>query len=196
MLRLLKNKASDLSDETLLERYRRSKRQEDLLLLFDRYVELLYGLCLKYLKREAEAEDAVMGIYEQLVRKLGEQEIHNFRSWLYVSAKNYCLMQLRRENRRPTDFMAPEIMQSVDGRHHTTRPSWEEDPSPQQLEDCLKQLIREQRECIRLFYFENHSYKEIAAKKRLDLGRVRSHIQNGRRNLRNCMEAKQKAMED
>ncbi len=186
MLRFLRFKSqSSQSDEALLAAYQSDGDVAVLGQLYERYVELVYGVCLKYFKNEADAEDAVMAIFEQLVAKARAHEVENFRSWLYVLAKNHCLMQLRKPQR---EFPRDDFMQ-FDGIVH---PEEEENTEAEaaQLRDCIEELGNEQRQAIELFYFENRSYQEIAEMKKEDLGRIRSYIQNGRRNLRICMEKK------
>jgi RNA polymerase sigma-70 factor (ECF subfamily) len=187
MLRILNKRPDERSDADLLAAYRQGGDTTPLGELYARYMELVYGLCLKYLKDEGKAEDAVMGIFEELVRKTKEHEVNNFRSWLYVLAKNYCLMQLRKEKKNLTVSFEPEFVQSVDQRHHTIELD-NENGELEQLEDCLQQLNVQQKRCVQLFYLEGKSYKEIAESEEQPLGTVRSHIQNGRRNLRICME--------
>jgi len=186
MLRFLRFKSqSSQSDEALLAAYQSDGDVAVLGQLYERYVELVYGVCLKYFKNEADAEDAVMAIFEQLVAKARTHEVQNFRSWLYVLAKNHCLMQMRKPQR---EFPRDDFMQ-FDGIVH---PEEEENTEAEaaQLRDCIEELGNEQRQAIELFYFENRSYQEIADIKKEDLGRIRSYIQNGRRNLRICMEKK------
>ncbi len=188
MLRLF-TKRSDLSDETLLARYQAGGDLEVLGQLYGRYTELVYGVCLKYLRDEPAAEDAVMAIFEELVNKAREHDVQNFRSWLYVLAKNHCLMQLRKEKRNPTINYEPDRMHSIDPRHHSMETA-EENGQEAHLRECLQQLSDAQKRCITLFYYEGHSYQEIAELLPERLGKVRSHIQNGRRNLRLCIEKK------
>ena len=189
MLRIFNPRSSELSDEELLGRYRANGDIAWLGQLFERYAELVYGVCLKYCRDEQEAEDAAMAIFEQLVTKAREHEVHNFKSWLHVLTKNHCLMQLRKASRQREQNFEPQLMQSVDGRHHTIEIS-EDNGQMKGLQDCMAQLPEEQRQCVQAFYLEGHSYKEIAEFRQEELGRVRSYIQNGRRNLKICMEKK------
>ena len=186
MLRLLRP-SSEPSDEELLLRYRSGGDLSYLGQLYDRYLELVYGVCLKYLGEEASAQDSVMAIFEELVEKVLKHDIKNFRSWLYVLAKNHCLMALRKKNRDLTVTLEPGRMQSVDLRHHSMEEP-EDEETMERLRHCLKGLPEQQKHCIELFYYEGRSYKEIAVLKNEELGKVRSHIQNGRRNLKICME--------
>lgn len=177
------------SDEALLAGYQRTGSLPWLGMLYERYTEMVYGVCLKYLKDQTEAEDAVMAIFEELVGKARKHEIDHFRPWLYVLTRNHCLMFLRKQKRTITDAFDPNRMYSEDN-WHPVEENYREDPNLQRLEFCMDQLNESQQQCIRQFYLDDKSYKEIAAEYNLPLGTVRSHIQNGRRNLRKCIEEK------
>jgi len=146
----------------------------------------VYGTCLKYLKDAETAKDAVMNIYQELLQKLTQHEIENFKSWLYVVTKNHCLMQLRKGKKMITIEFQPAIMQSEDFEHLDTVLSREQDFK--KLEQCLERLPAEQKQAIQLFYLENKCYNEIAEQTGMEWNKVRSLIQNGRRNLKICME--------
>lgn len=157
-----------------------------LAILFQRYMDLLYGVCLKYLKQPEAARDAVMQIFEELVQKLPKHEVDNFKSWLYTLAKNHCLMQLRTPKNLKTVEFKTESMQLEDNVHLNGVLAKEE--NLQKMEHCLQTLSNEQRVSVELFYLQNKCYKEIAEATGMDWNKVRSHIQNGRRNLKICME--------
>lgn len=188
MLRFLRSKVTTFSDEELLSQYCDKADMAALGQLYDRYLELVYGLCLKYLKEEAKAEDAVMNIFEELAQKAAKHDIKQFRSWLYVLAKNFCLMQLRKESKQFQLSYDSNFMQS-EAFLHPMDEVVEGDERENKLQGCLDQLSDEQKQCIDLFYYQGKSYKEIADMKTEEVGRIRSHIQNGRRNLRICLEA-------
>ena len=95
----LKKISSSFSDQELVERYRETHGLDLLGELYQRYMELVYGVCLKYLKDRDQAQDSVMAIFEELVTKLKKHEVDNFKAWLYTLAKNHCLMRLRSEKR-------------------------------------------------------------------------------------------------
>jgi RNA polymerase sigma factor (sigma-70 family) len=154
--------------------------------LFQRYMDLLYGVCLKYLKEPEAAKDAVMQIFEELVQKLNKHEVENFKSWLYTLAKNYCLMQLRTPRNIKTGEIKGDIMQSEEEVHLNGIMQKEE--NFRKLEKCMQTLSTEQKQTVELFYLENKCYKEIAAVTGIEWNKVRSHIQNGRRNLKICMD--------
>ncbi|HWB28783.1 MAG TPA: sigma-70 family RNA polymerase sigma factor [Chitinophagaceae bacterium] len=174
------------TDGELLQLFKESGSQNALASLYLRYTDLVYGTCLKYLKDAETAKDAVMNIYQELLKKLPLHEVDNFKSWLYVLAKNHCLMQLRNAKKMFTVEFQAEIMQSEDFSHLDNVLQREQDFK--RLENCLENLQEEQKNVITLFYLQNKCYNEIVEQTGLDWNKVRSMIQNGRRNLKICME--------
>jgi RNA polymerase sigma-70 factor (ECF subfamily) len=177
---------NELPDKELVNLFRTSGNMDVLAVLFQRYMDLLYGVCLKYLKQPETAKDAVMQIFEELVSKLPRHEVENFKSWLYTLAKNHCLMQLRTPKNLKTTEFNPDSMQLEEDVHLNGIQLKEE--NLQKLERCLETLSIEQKKAVELFYLQNKCYKEIAEATGIDWNKVRSFIQNGRRNLKICME--------
>ena len=178
--------SKQLADAELLTLYKRDLQQEILADLFMRYYDLLYGICIKYLSDQEKAKDAVMSIYEQLPQKVQNHTIDNFKSWLYVVTKNYCLMELRKNKKTITVEFDGQIMQSEDFSHLDS--VFEKERQLDLLEGCMEQLNEDQRKTVKLFYIENKCYNEISASTGYEWNKVRSLIQNGRRNLKICME--------
>ena len=153
--------------------------------LFERYMPLLYGVCLKYLKDEESAKDAVMGIFEELIVKAKKHEIKQFRSWVYVLGRNYCLMQLR-AGKGHQELSLDEVMESVPFLHPEENNNKEEVLSA--LERCMQKLNDGQRQSVQLFYLEEKCYKEVVELTGYSMNDVKSYLQNGRRNLKICLE--------
>ena len=190
MLTFLKNISStNQSDTELVLLYRESGDLKVLGELYQRYMELVYGVCLKYLKEPELAQDAVMQIFEELVSKLKKHEVDNFRGWLHQVAKNYCLMQLRTPKNLKTVALPPLLMQNEEDVH--LNGVMEKEENFQKLEKCIASLSDEQRTMIKLFYLDGKCYNEIVEITGLEWNHVRSSIQNGRRNLKLCMEKKE-----
>lgn len=186
----LKNIPSTQTDEELVAAYRSSGNMELAAQLYQRYMELVYGVCLKYLRQPEDAQDSTLIIFEEICTKLHQHEVTHFRAWLHTLAKNHCLMKLRKEKKNPVIDGDPALMQSADNVHLNS--VLEKEEHFRQLEYCLGQLAAEQRRSIELFYLEGKCYNEIAGITGMEWNKVRSYIQNGRRNLKICME-KQKA---
>ena len=180
------NENNNSSDESLLKDYQSSGDQSHLAALYMRYTDLVFGVCLKYLKERESSKDAVMSIYQELVNKLQTHTVDNFKSWLYVVARNYCLMQLRKEKRTVIVEFQPEFMQSEDFSHLDD--VLEKEKEFQKLGKCIGALNEEQKNIIQLFYLEGKCYNEIVSLTGLEWNRIRSLVQNGRRNLKICMD--------
>lgn len=183
---LKKISSISLTDSELIEQYRQSNDLNIAGELFQRYMDLVYGVCLKYLKHPENAQDSVIEIFEELVVKLHKHEVENFKGWLYAVTKNHCLMRLRSEKKQVTVNFDVELVQSEANVH--LNGELEKEENLKKLEYCLGQLQNEQRTIVELFYMQGKCYNEITALTGMDWNKVRSYIQNGRRNLKICME--------
>jgi len=180
------------SEEELLADFASTGNLEVLGELYSSYMHLVYGVCLKYLKDRDDSMDAVMQIFEKLIVEIPRHRIENFSSWLHVVTKNYCLMQLRSQKSQlknaeewisdTTVFMENSI---------ALHPIDEDQPDMEKaLLDCIERLKDEQKECIRLFYYENKCYQEISYNLQIEEKKVKSHLQNAKRNLKLCLDEK------
>jgi RNA polymerase sigma-70 factor (ECF subfamily) len=186
----LRRRVTEEKDEELLKGFREDGDIEILGRLYEKHMHLVYGVCLKYLEDREAAKDEVMNIFEKLVTAVPEQEINNFRTWLYVVTKNHCLMLLRS---RKSEAAHRELM--LDDPTFFMENFWEMHPMDndegmdmKRLAECIEKLIDNQKQCIQLFYYEGYGYKEICEKLSMNENKVKSYIQNGKRNLRLCLE--------
>ena len=180
------------SEAELLQEFNSTRDPELLGKLYSGYMPLVYGVCLRYLKNREESKDAVMQIFEKLNVEIPKQRIENFRSWLHVVTKNYCLMQLRAQKTNDEhlrEWMTDSLvfMENSSSLHPIDENGQELDIA---LENCIEKLKGEQKKCIQQFYFENKCYNEIAGNLQLDEKKVKSHLQNAKRNLKLCLEEK------
>ena len=175
------------TDEELLRLYRNSGKTDYFGRLYDRYIPLVYGLCLKYLHNEDDAQDAVMQLFEELIPKVLKHDIQTFRTWLYTVSRNHCMQILREKERAPQvefqhDFMeSNDILYLLDG----------EDDNNERihaLQHCIEKLPEQQRVSIIHFFSDGLSYAEIVDATGFPLPKIKSYIQNGKRNLKICVE--------
>jgi RNA polymerase sigma-70 factor, ECF subfamily len=192
ILKLPGGKTEERSDSELVERFTLSGDLQVLGALYSRYMPLVYGVCLKYFRDRDESMDAVMQIFEKLVADIPKQKIENFRNWLHIVSKNYCLMQLR--SRRSVAekhnewLLEPGNIMEINPALH---PIDDDQPDMEKaLADCIAKLKEEQKECITRFYYNNKCYNEIAEELGIDEKKVKSYLQNGKRNLKLCIEEK------
>ena len=173
-------------DDELVQSYRSTGDLKILSELYQRYMDLVYGVCLKYLKEPGEAKDAVLSIFEQLISKLQKHEVNYFKAWLYQVSKNHCLMILRSEQKFRKAQIDVSLMQNEEPVH--LNGELEKEENFKHMHFCLGQLVAEQKNVLELFYLDGKCYNEIVALTGIEWNKVRSFIQNGRRNLKICMD--------
>lgn len=185
---------NEFTDKELLAEYKKSADKIFVGILYKRYSHLVFGLCMKYLKNEDEAHDAVTNIFTKLFDDLLKHEVEYFKSWLYTFSKNFCLMQLRSAQsklRKDIEYEhdAKMFVEKSEEMHQNANKREEEYVA---LEKALAGLNNEQRICVELFYIKDKSYNEIVEITGYSLNNVKSHIQNGKRNLKILVEKKMK----
>ena len=173
-------------DLSLVAAYQESGDLEVLGTLYNRYMHLVFGVCFNYFKDEEQSKDAVMQIFEELVKKLRMHQVQNFKSWLHVLTRNHCLMALRKSSKNPTVSIEDNFVENDEFVHLDI-----DDTKETQLtimEKCMETLSEEQRKSVDLFYLQEKCYKEVADITGYDMLKVKSYIQNGKRNLKICIE--------
>lgn len=176
-------------DKELLKAFKQTNDIKYLSILYQRYMDLVFGVCLKYFKDAERSKDAVMDIFEELNTKLKMHEVDNFKGWLHTVTRNYCLMQLRSPRNLKTSELNIDFMQSGEPSHLLNE-VFEKEESFKQLEACIETLPDDQKKTIELFYLQKKCYNEIAEITGFEWNKVRSFIQNGKRNLKLCIEEK------
>lgn len=187
-MKFIKNtsKINEQDDLSLIAAYQKSGDLEVLGTLYNKYMHLVFGVCFNYFKDEEQSKDAVMQIFEELVVKLKVHQVQNFKSWLHVLSRNHCLMALRKSAKNPTVAMEDNFVENDDFVHLDI-----DDTKETQLtimEKCMETLTEEQRRSVDLFYLQEKCYKEVADITGYDMLKVKSYIQNGKRNLKICIE--------
>lgn len=181
-----------LTDRQLLEHFYSDHNNEWLGILLQRYTLLLLGVCMKYLKNEDQAKDCVQQIFLKVITELRKYKVEYFKSWVYMVAKNHCLMILRdRYGKIPAEIS--ERLQIAAEEDQDEQVLIENDHTMDLMDMALKELNPEQQQCVTLFYLDKKSYQEISEATGYSLLQVKSYIQNGKRNLKILIEKKLKA---
>ena len=184
----MKPEQENLTDEELLKRYCDSGELVYFVEAYKRYMPLVYGVALKYLKRPEDAQDAVMQLFEELVVKIKEVEIQSFKAWLYTCIRNNCLMEIRKRSKNLSVSLDDSFMEFCDDFHLTVVS--ESENREESLRECVESLPEKQRISVKYFFFDELSYKEVEERTGFSLKMVKSFIQNGKRNLKLCLERK------
>lgn len=182
-------------DLSLIKLYREQNDNNYVGELYKRYTHLIFGVCMKYLKNEDDAADASILIFEKLLTDLKKHDIQNFKAWLHMVCKNFCLMKLRSDNSKLKNYneMKKDFTSVMETDYEVHL--FNENKTEIKLsfmEECIKGLNNEQKICIELFYLQEKSYQQITDETNFSMNNVKSFIQNGKRNLKNCIEQKSK----
>jgi RNA polymerase sigma-70 factor (ECF subfamily) len=179
----------NIEDRQLLERFYNDRNNEWLGILMQRYTMLLLGVCMKYLKNEEEAKDGVQQVFLKAIGEMQKYKVEYFKSWIYMVAKNHCLMKLR-DKGKYTSEINERVMATPD-ETEALKNHIEKDRALTNMAAALQQLNNDQRRCVTLFYLEKRSYQDITDSTGLSMMKVKSHIQNGKRNLKIALERMQ-----
>jgi RNA polymerase sigma factor, sigma-70 family len=177
----------DIDDNELLQNFYKDHNNEWLGILLPRYTLLLLGVCMKYLKNEQDAKDCVQQIFLKVIHELHKYKVEYFKSWIYMIAKNHCLMKLRDKGRITTELNEKIIKKTDETEDRFSL--IEKDILLNKMMEAIKKLNVEQQQCVNLFYLQKKSYSEIADITGYTLLQVKSYIQNGKRNLKLIMES-------
>jgi RNA polymerase sigma factor (sigma-70 family) len=187
------DKHNHITDAGLLENFNGDRDNKWLGILLQRYTLLLFGVCMKYLKNEEAAKDAVQQVNLKAITELHKYKVEYAKSWLYMIAKNYCLMQLRdKGNRYPVIEANEQMALQEEDVLATHKKHLHREKIFEMLEESMKLLAAEQQQCIKLFYLNKKSYQQIANETGFTMLNVKSFIQNGKRNLKIMLQQKLK----
>lgn len=184
-----------MSDAELLAQFSTTRDNEWLGILLQRYTLLLLGVCMKYLKNEEEAKDAVQQVFLKAIQELQKYKVDYFKSWLYMVAKNHCLMKLREKQGKHNTEISERLAEQP-GTETDWQAMADNDRAMEWMGEALKELNPEQQQCVTLFYLQKKSYQQVSEATGFSLLQVKSHIQNGKRNLKILIEKKIRESKD
>jgi RNA polymerase sigma-70 factor, ECF subfamily len=181
----------DGSDESLLSRLGTGDR-EALGLLFERFATVARHIGRRILRDDSEAEDLVQDLFLFIQRKctIFDSSKSSARSWIVQMAYHRAIERRRYLTAR--QFYARMEIES-NAIHMVGTPTAESDYSAEAvfgrngLSKVLKSLSEDQRETLRLHFFDGYTLAEISQKLAQPLGNVRNHYYRGLDKLRRQM---------
>jgi len=180
---LTSDRYQNISDTALLEKFYADKDNQWLGILLQRYTMLLLGVCMKYLKNEDDAKDSVQQVFLKDIEELHKYKVEYFKSWIYMVAKNHCLMKLRdRQGKAP--IVLNEQTMAIEEEPLSAQTHIDKDKLLDAMSMAIEELNAEQKQCVTLFYLDKKSYTQIADATGFSMMQVKSYIQNGKRNLK------------
>jgi RNA polymerase sigma factor (sigma-70 family) len=178
---------NNMPDEMLVAQFLDTGNKELIAILFERYTHLVYGICLGYLQDKEKGKDAVMEIFESLFDKLSVHHVAIFKNWLYSVSRNHCLMILRKAATQNRSYEKSVSGTAAIVEPDETNPELTSEIKEGMVGTAVESLNPDQRVCVSMMYLEDKSYKDIADQTGYTLNEVKSHIQNGKRNLKNYL---------
>jgi RNA polymerase sigma factor (sigma-70 family) len=175
-----------IDEASLMAKFRADGNTEWLGIILERFTLVLFGVCMKYLKEEEAAKDAVQQVFLKALSEIPKYEIENVGGWLYQVARNHCLSLLRSKkeygSEEPLKYIAQpeEVPLSL---------LLEKEKNIDKMKEALLAIKEEQRVCVAAFYLDKKSYAQISEETGWDIKQVKSNIQNGKRNLRLKLES-------
>lgn len=155
--------------------------------LYDRTSGKLYGICIRLLGSEPEAEEALQDVYLTVWNKADRFDGRKASpiTWLAVLARNKSIDRLRRKSAPTTNLDdAPDLVD--DGPSALEVLEQEEDQK--RLNDCLEELDQQQQSSIRAAFLDGATYPQLAEREQVPLGTMKSWIRRGLIRLRGCLE--------
>lgn len=189
LIKNIKHPQNAKTDAQLVLEYKQSLNNEIIGEFYKRYNHIVFGIALKYLKDTELAQDALLDVFNNLFEQIAKYKIDDFKSWLLTVTRNHSLKILKdlakttpleyaNTKKLTVDFMESE---------HELDLINSKEKQIKQLEVALTKLKPAQQQCVTLFYLEDKSYQDIVTSTGYDLKKVKSYIQNGKRNLQIIM---------
>lgn len=155
--------------------------------LYDRTSAKLFGICMRLLGSEPEAEEVLQDVYLTVWNKADRFDGRKASpiTWLAVLARNKAIDRLRRHSAPVTNLDdSPEL---VDGAPSALE-VLEQEEDRKRLRDCLEELDEQQRSSIRSAFLDGATYPQLAEREQVPLGTMKSWIRRGLIRLRGCLE--------
>jgi RNA polymerase sigma factor (sigma-70 family) len=182
------NRRNKLTDNELIEKYRLEDNPVYLGEFFYRYYDFLYLMASKYFKAKEDREDYVMSLYEYLLEETHKNEVHSPKNWLYAVSRHFFLREVRKLRKHVYPQIEHNLVEEFIAEENTKQEKIKQEGLFKLLEKVIEELKPDQAECIQLFYLERLSYLEIVDKTGHDIKKVKSYIQNGKRNIKIKLE--------
>ena len=184
---------SKLTDEELIKKYRFSHDKTYLGELFLRYTPYIFGVAIKNLKSQKEAEDVTLTIFNKISSDLKRIDVTDFSKLLYQLVKELCDIEVKKKNATGEEskmILIDELTKESDDNLYINSDKPKLSLDANNLRLAIDTLNESQKICIDLFYVQNKSYQEVADITGYSLNQVKTNIQNGKRLLKTYVEKK------
>ena len=148
----------------------------------------LFGICLRICGERQAAEDVLQDVYATIWKRAGAYEPGRASpiSWLATIARNRAIDWRRAQTSRPA---APvEEAAPLPDPAPLASDTMLLDEEARRLHLCLDRLTDAQRDAIRTAFFDGLTYAELATRRGVPLGTVKSWVRRGLVRLKDCLD--------
>lgn len=162
--------------------------------LMDRYRDAIYYMLLKMVNNKNDAEDLTIEAFGKAFRNIEQYTPkYAFSTWLFKIATNNCIDFIRKQKANLISIDQAEEDEDVSAPPlHSSNPDPEEDMIKNQRVDLMRDVVDKlkprYRNLIKLRYFKEYSYEEIAQELDLPLGTVKAQLFRARELLYNILK--------
>lgn len=148
----------------------------------------LFGICLRICGDRGAAEDILHEVYITVWKRAGAYQPGRVSpvTWLATIARNKSIDWIRARRIRPTHPVEEALMIADDQPDQLQTAARDEES--QRLHDCLDALEDRARDAIRTAFFDGLTYAELAERKGVPLGTMKSIVRRGLLQLRGCVD--------
>ena len=150
--------------------------------LMNRYRDSIYFMLLKMVSNPSDAEDLTIEAFGKAFRNLDSYAPKfAFSTWLFMIATNNCVDFIRKKKASPS-----LLDQNQDGMDNLTANIQSDLPDPEEsliniqkiaaLKEIVNQLKPRYRKLIKLRYYKEFSYEEIASELDIPIGTVKAQL--------------------
>ncbi|MDF1573966.1 MAG: sigma-70 family RNA polymerase sigma factor [Bacteroidales bacterium] len=169
-------------EKYLIERVKAGDR-EAFAGLVDSYKDMVYTVCLRMLRNEADAGEAAQDVFMKAFRSIGSfQAKSKFSTWLYRITYNNCISVIRKKVK-----MIDLVDEIPDGEVDQSEMNGLESLSAQERSRYLNMAIESLAETdavvVTLFYFDELSLEEIAGITGLSSSNIRIKLHRSRKKM-------------
>ena len=126
--------------------------------LFDKYAQKMFSVCLRYMRKTEEAEDALQDSFIKIFCKLPNFKYEGvLEGWIRRIVVNSCLDQIRKNSKFLNDVQAEEVEYKLDQNSFIV-----ENLMAQDLMNLIQKMPDGYRLVFNMFAIEGFSHQEIS----------------------------------
>ena len=184
----MKRQSPLVSESVLIEKLNQ-RNQQAFQWLYDQYSPALYGVVLRIIRDDEQAQDLLQDIFVKIWKNLEAYDASKGRlfTWMLNVARNTAIDALRARKTQPSGAIRTDEdnVHIIDRQHNTEQPN----PDYIGMKDVVNQLRPERKQLIDLVYFGGYTHEEAAQELNLPLGTVKTRVRAALQELKQLFKS-------